>query len=112
MPGSVRLVNGSTTSEGNVEILYNDTWGSVCDEGWDFNDARVVCRSQGLDDAIIATHNAAFGQGSGPIWLTNLQCSGNESNLLECPHGGSPDNQCSHSDDAGVICTISSKYRK
>ena len=109
MPGSARLVNGSKTSEGNVEILYNGTWSSVCDDGWDFNDARVVCRSLGFDDAINATQNAAFGQGSGPSWLTNLQCSGSESNLLECPHGGSPNNQCSHSDDAGVICTSNSE---
>ena len=47
-----------------------------------------------------------MGQGSGPIWLKYLQCTGTESNLLECQRGyniGYPYG-CSHYEDVGVIC--------
>nr|KAG5702861.1 hypothetical protein BaRGS_019080 [Batillaria attramentaria] len=39
----IRLVGGSSTREGRVEILVGHQWGTVCDDGWDSNDAKVVC---------------------------------------------------------------------
>ena len=49
--GEVRLVNGSSIMEGRVEICLNETWGTVCDNGWSGNDARVVCRQLGLNSS-------------------------------------------------------------
>ena len=106
--GVVRLVNGPTSYEGTVEVYYNGQWGTVCDDGWDLNDAQVVCRQLGFDsaiDAINARSGAYYGQGSGQIWLNNVNCVGNESTVVNCLHNGWGNNNCSHGEDAGVKCT-------
>ena len=47
---------------------------------------------------------AHFGQGSGPITLDNVQCTGTETSLTSCTHGGIGVHNCGHSEDASVIC--------
>ena len=60
----IRLVNGSDF-EGNVQVYYDHTWGSVCDDYWDILDARVVCHQLGYADAVAATRYAKFAINSG-----------------------------------------------
>ena len=56
------------------------------------------------------TSSSTFGQGSGPIILNSLQCTGLEYRLIECVHGGLGVHSCSHDQDVGVRC-IAGKFR-
>ena len=42
--------------------------------------------------------------GTGQIFLDDLQCTGSESRLVDCPHNGLGSHNCDHSQDAGVRC--------
>ena len=101
----IRLVGGSNSNEGRVEVFYNNTWGTVCNDSWGEDDARVACHQMGLPyENAEALAGVAFGQGSGPIWLDNVDCFGSESNLYECNHQGWGTHNCQHSEDAGIRC--------
>ena len=101
----IRLVGGDTPYEGRIEVLYNGIWGTVCDEGWSLEDAHVACRQLGLGPALAATDRAEFGQGEGVVWLSDLECTGTEEALSECNHPGWAFDDCSHVEDAGVVCS-------
>lgn len=71
----IRLVNGKTKFEGRVEILHDGAWGTVCDDNWNLNAARVVCRELMLGDALEAMPLASFkpeASSATNIWLDQV----------------------------------------
>ena len=102
--GDVRLLGGSGPHEGRLEVLHNGTWGTVCDDDWNLQDAAVVCRQLGYFNATAAHGSARFGAGNGPILFSELACIGNESIITECHHLLTGVHNCTHSEDVGVVC--------
>ncbi|KAK1339483.1 hypothetical protein QTO34_020166 [Cnephaeus nilssonii] len=106
--GAVRLVRpaGLSPGRGRVEVFAGGRWGTVCDDGWDIKATAVVCRQLGFAHAVRATKGAEFGEGRAlPILLDDVRCAGDEKTLLECGHAGLGTHNCSHEEDAGVICS-------
>ena len=94
----------SVNGTGRIEVFYQGKWGTICDDRWDFNDARVVCRQLGYLDAIEALQGRDVPDGTGRIWLDDVSCTGEEKSLKSCHHGGWGVHNCFHSEDAGVEC--------
>ena len=106
----IRLVGGTVPNEGRVEVLAgcNTEWGTVCDDRWDTRDAQVACRQLGYGtDGAIAYSHARFGQGTGDIYLDDLECTGSETSIFYCRNNGYGNHNCNHCEDAGVFCPTS-----
>ena len=100
----IRLANVSGLFSGRVEVFYNGSWGTVCDDGWTLQDANIVCKQLHFGSAKQAVGRAYFGAGSGPILLDEVQCSPGASTLSNCQHNPIGMTDCTHAEDAGVIC--------
>ncbi len=102
--GDVRLIGDTSIYKGTVELCLEGVWGSICHAGWNTNEANVVCKQLGFSSAGNTPLFAAFyGQSSGPIFITNVNCGGTESYLIDCPVGLSLAT-CTHFQDAAVSC--------
>ncbi|XP_030649731.1 LOW QUALITY PROTEIN: antigen WC1.1-like [Chanos chanos] len=101
----LRLEGGEDQCSGRLEVYHNGIWGSVCDDLWDIRDAQAVCRQLGCGPALRADGNAAFGRGEGAVWLSRVECRGNEIHLWDCSLSLKNHTDCSHEEDAGLTCT-------
>ncbi|XP_035669082.1 deleted in malignant brain tumors 1 protein-like [Branchiostoma floridae] len=59
---------------------------------------------RGYKDAIASVGQAAYGEGTGPILMDSVGCTGSEPHLAACAHEGWAVHDCKHEEDAGVIC--------
>jgi hypothetical protein len=104
--GDVRLEDGVREYEGRIEVCYDGEWGAVCDDGINDSVAEVVCRQLGF-----SLHNPKvvfeFGGGGDRILLDDIQCDGNEANVLQCIHNGIDIHNCVQYEHAGVSCAPS-----
>ena len=86
-------------------ILYQGVWGTICDDVWDDTDATVACRELGFLNGT-TRRRALYKSSIGPVWLSQVNCSGTENKLSYCQHNGVGNvGNCSHEQDAGVQCS-------
>ena len=129
----MRLQSGGNRY-GRVEVCINGTWGTICDDFWDNRDASVVCRQLGyspygmivlpvwLDKLLVnieltkhpklaaityagsISAQGSYTEGVWPIYINDLNCTGSEESVWECPHNGIEGYSCNHYQDASVMC--------
>ncbi|XP_046760761.1 deleted in malignant brain tumors 1 protein isoform X10 [Gallus gallus] len=105
--GRLQLLDGPSRCAGRVEVLHDQRWGTICDDGWDLADANVVCRQLGCGTAVLATKAAHYGRGQDTIWLDEVNCTGMEESIFDCKASAWGVNNCYHGEDAGVLCSDS-----
>ena len=91
-----------------MEIFFNDQWGAICDNGWDVNDAKVICKQLGFPGPSRSYSGSYFGPATGPIWLDDVSCSGSETHIYDCRHRGWGSHDCTHGGNSGVLCSYAS----
>ena len=83
-------------------FLCSGEWGGVCADGWDLNDANVVCRQLGYLRAITRSY---YWQGCGRLWISNINCQSRYySRLDDCTFSGWGVRSCNYSGYAKVSC--------
>lgn len=127
--GDLRVIGGGSMYEGRLEVCRGDSWGTICQDSWGSFDAIVACRQLGFSSiskikhgfpssvitpgsisillsqtGAVAFGEAKFGEGIGAIHLTQVQCTGEESNLMQCSASNATDS-CHHSMDVGIMCS-------
>ena len=128
--GELKLVGGSTSSEGTVQVCFNHAWGTISGFFY-FREAAVqtICNALGYIKTGINAYlkssnlayftgvtlyrNAYFGRGVGPIFISYLDCRRSEYSIFDCIIDFRHDilntqfyyyEYVSHSHDVGVKC--------
>lgn len=106
--GALRTADGPNAWSGRLELCLGGAWGTICDAGWDWDDARVACRQLGLDAGGEALQGGWFPQApaSVPVHLAGVSCLGGEPGISACASqpASAATTTCDHRYDAGVIC--------
>ena len=99
----VRLEDSDSNYTGRVEVFYNGEWGTICSDGFDQNDAAVVCRQAGYGPPVRYWIDPSHRR-HGRIWIDNLQCDGTEDTLFECRSTTWGNTNCDHTQDIFIEC--------
>jgi hypothetical protein len=97
--------DGSTSLCGRAEVKHDDAWGGICSRGFTQASAEMFCKTMGLtggtaryhddagnptwDDTVITRQAPGAYTSNDVIWMSLVKCSGDESNILQCPFGDS-----------------------
>jgi len=98
---TVRLIG--SLREGRLEVYYNGTWRTACDDHFDNTAAGVVCRSIGYKDGKQLSGNR-YGASIRSIWLGNILCNGTEMAIEQCQHDSWGSRECTHDTFISISC--------
>ncbi|KAK2194935.1 bifunctional LCCL domain/LCCL domain superfamily/SRCR-like domain superfamily/SRCR-like domain/SRCR domain/Concanavalin A-like lectin-glucanase domain superfamily [Babesia duncani] len=115
-PGTIRLVDAtgapSTTGTGRLEMLYNGSFGSICNESWTRIAEKIACLEMGYSGVHKggASHKQCEDLGLCAPILNKISgvgfnCTGSESRLSQCPHEADNDIYCTHKQDVVISCS-------
>ncbi|XP_029602295.1 deleted in malignant brain tumors 1 protein [Salmo trutta] len=86
---SVRLVNGTTSCSGTVEVFYRGEWSGLCSSWWSMMVAKVVCRELDCGNVVAESRGPLFEHNTRGVRLSS-RCSGNEYFIRQCDNRGGP----------------------
>ncbi|XP_063094347.1 scavenger receptor cysteine-rich type 1 protein M130-like [Cavia porcellus] len=101
----LHLAEGGHRCMGRVEILYQGSWATICDDSWSMSEAHVVCRQIDCGAAVSATLVGYFGSRPESIHLNNPDCTGKETHVWRCPSWSWYQHNCTRWPAAGVFCS-------
>ena len=105
-----RLIDGPNSRTGRVEIRHKGVWGTICDDNFGDQEAKVICRMLGLPTQSAQVYNGTTDySGDGPVWIRlndDQGCSGHELDIQECKTKNlwKQDLRCKHSEDVAITC--------
>lgn len=81
----IRLVNGKSQCEGQVELKMLGSWRPLCNTQWDMQDAHVLCQQFKCGVALSIPGGSHFGKNRVQAWRHMFHCTGTEKSLGDCP---------------------------
>ncbi|ELT96946.1 hypothetical protein CAPTEDRAFT_171695 [Capitella teleta] len=99
---TLRLVDGALRGFGRLEVFYDGQWGTVCDDGFTNNEAKVFCSALGYRDG--SPSRIQYGKSTGPIWMDDVVCKEAGTSLADCEHAPFGTNNCEHIEDISLQC--------
>ena len=107
----VRLNGTNLEYGGRVEVFYNGKWGKICQNKWNFEDVKVICRQLGFKRAVAEFVVADVKDEDIPFVMSDVACNGNEPELASCQRTDGKLNVDCQNDDTGAqaLCEPKSK---
>lgn len=101
-------MKGRSPTEGIVQVFHNETkWGDICVDKWTINEAKIVCKSLGLELPAFAIKRQMFASNYGRVkLLRGVKCMGNESFIGDCQHPGWGTARWCYNNVAAVVCGV------
>ena len=109
-PFQIKLVGGPDEKTGRILVRHRGVWGTVCDDHFRDEEAKVVCRMLRFPSNNAKIYKKATDYNDeGPVWIhlsKDDNCDGDESNLNQCKQSNlwEHDYECSHAEDVAVTC--------
>ena len=102
--GDLQLADGDGAADGRLEIFHDNQWGLVCDDGFGDREAAVACGQLGYG-GVLGFEVEVVASEETPVWLDDVSCTGSETRLVDCRHGGlGGEHNCSHIEGVRVAC--------